>query len=294
VSRYHTWEFIVPMPKLDSSGRNFNGGGNYSLLNTTISALRAKNRELSCALARWQPLIHKTLYSIRKLTNMPEEDLLQGLLEYLLRVDLSYNTPMFRYRGHVWEMESVSGRLVRLVAVKTAIKKRNPVWTTIDLIEPVKKSAYPSLIYRKIVQYPWNVARIHFSRKRGYSIQYETQTTICRSGHVTSLRTTQKRIPKRLYQIISLSELPHPENVLGGVSLDFTLDSTPSRLSPEKQLVLCLQNQLRYIDRSRKACSNLKKRMQRLMVEMQRRSNPPIYPSGVFPVHFKYGFMRQE
>jgi hypothetical protein len=26
--RYHTWEFIVPMPKLDSSGRNFNGGGN--------------------------------------------------------------------------------------------------------------------------------------------------------------------------------------------------------------------------------------------------------------------------
>jgi hypothetical protein len=30
LSIYHTWEFIVPMPKLDSSGRNFNGGGNYS------------------------------------------------------------------------------------------------------------------------------------------------------------------------------------------------------------------------------------------------------------------------
>jgi hypothetical protein len=30
LSIYHTWEFIVPMPKLDSSGRNFNGGGNYN------------------------------------------------------------------------------------------------------------------------------------------------------------------------------------------------------------------------------------------------------------------------
>jgi hypothetical protein len=32
LSIYHTWEFIVPMPKLDSSGRNFNGGGNYPSL----------------------------------------------------------------------------------------------------------------------------------------------------------------------------------------------------------------------------------------------------------------------
>lgn len=259
-------------------------------IDSTIKALARENPLLANTLKKWKPLILKTVRTAAKIANAPCEDVCQDLLEYIFSMVAVYPVPLYRFRGQNWEIAHRSGRLVCLKPVRLQKVKREQVWTSFDLVEPVRKATFSAMVYRKIVQFPSNVAVKKYTKKNGYNKTRVTRVVKKRTGQIT---TTEKRkvvIAKAQYNIVSLDGISDKSMSLKLPPAAIRLESILTDLSPLSQKMvqnLCSPDG----KQKRSGLSALQRKV--AQVEIKRALRSFEYPEGLSPVYFRASNMRR-
>lgn len=247
------------------------------LLLSTISGLRTKSPDLAKSMKKYFPLIMSRVRELSRITRKEPVDLAQDFFLGIARADLLYNTDLYRYNKHLYEIEAEDGPIVKLTTPKYKLREqRPPFWINKESVDRVRKSSYDTYLYSIICQQYKDMLKAFFANKNGWR-------QISKDG--------KKRKVERTYQEVRTSDINLlPDSAL--FSEGFTTDSTEyldlyHRLgSPAAGGILSICEEVLGKEKGVVSRSSLgsKKKVQ----EAPRQIIPrDLYRYGVSPFHFK-------
>lgn len=175
--------------------------------NTMVTSLERTDPDFAEVLQKWRRFLFSSVMKVSKMVHDPEEDVLQDFLLMLYKSNLYYLKDLYRYNGHIYEIDFYDGSVVRLTSNPFNIKFKHTVWVNIEKIELVKKSSLSSFIYNQIAQYKVDRINACCRKKNGYDVIGYTEKTVV--AHKDNFKEIKKKQVRKLRKakVVSMSDL---------------------------------------------------------------------------------------